>query len=200
VASTTLRPARRIRYACIVRFGVWVVVLAGCRFGFGERDGMHDASITRDAYADAITVMDGTTDSSQPFVCPGNYSTVGSLTSKYLGLNTSMTWDASEALCEADGTHLVVLDDAAELTAMLGVVPGQNLWTGVTDRIAVGTFRKVTGPNATFLPWDTSEPDALAAECVYVDSLTMKLVDQGCGSGRRGVCECDGILVDPASY
>jgi hypothetical protein len=95
---------------------------------------------------------------------------------------------------------MVVVDTAVELTAIVGLLPGQNIWTGVTDRIAVGTFRKVTGPNATYLPWDASEPDASATECVYIDSVTLKFSDQDCGSGRRYVCECDGVAVDLTSY
>ena len=104
------------------------------------------------------------------------------------------------AILSPDGTHLAIVDSTAEITGVMGLVPGQNVWLGTTDRLVIGTFRHVTGATPTFLPWDTSEPDATALECVYSDSVTMKLSDQGCTSGRRYVCECDGVPADTASY
>jgi hypothetical protein len=174
--------------------------LAGCRIGFGEGEEIRDdaARIDEDAATDAMN--DASPDSTTQLTCPGTYTTIAGQTSKYRAINNSMVWLTSEQLCEADGTHLVIIDDAAELTGVTGLLAGQNIWTGVTDRIAVGTFRKVTGPNASYLPWDTSEPDATAAECLFIDSVTLKFADQDCTSGRRAVCECDGAAVDPASY
>jgi hypothetical protein len=44
------------------------------------------------------------------------------------------------------------------------------------------------------------EPYVSAAECVFMDSLSSRFADQDCASGRRVVCECDGVAVDPTSY
>jgi hypothetical protein len=180
-----------------VRFGV-LVLLAGCRLGFDESTPQRDSGSVIDGLSqtsDASGASDGT-----QLACPGTYAAVGGLTSKYRGIDNSMGWLTSEQLCEGDGTHLVVIDNAAELTAIPGLLPGQNIWTGTTDRLVIGTFHHVTGANATFLDWDSSEPDATALECVFIDALTVKLGDQDCGSGRRAVCECDGLAVDPSSY
>lgn len=152
------------------------------------------------AIADTDATADARLDSTTSATCPPSYVTVGGQTSKYRGLTNSIVWLSAEQTCETDGTHLVIVDNAAELTAMTNLIPGQNLWIGVTDRKTIGAFLAVTGPSAAYLPWDASEPDGSAAECVFIDSLTLKMADQGCGSGRRAVCECDGVPADPTSY
>jgi len=174
-----------------------LVLLAGCRFGFDETT-TGDGGATGDGGSqtgDANGAADGI-----QLSCPASYTTVAGLTSEYRAIDNSMGWLVSEQLCETDGTHLVVIDNATELTTIPGLLPGDNIWVGTTDRLVIGTFRHVTGPTATFLDWDASEPDATALECVFIDSLTIKLADQDCTSGRRAVCECDGIAVDTSSY
>lgn len=74
----------------------------------------------------------------------------------------------------------------------------QNIWIGVTDRITEGMYLRVTGGVQTYLPWGIGEPDA--EDCIYIDGLTAQLVAQGCSSGRRYICECDGAPADPSSY
>ena len=179
-----------------MRYVLLIVALVGCRFGFdrAEEGGNldHDAAISdaaRDAAVDAASAG-----------CPASYVTLGAQTSRYRLITNSTVWLTAEQMCEADGTHLAIIDDAAELTAIANALATQNVWTGVTDRVAVGTFRKVTGAAAMYLPWDASEPDASAAECVYLDGLTLKLCDQDCTSGRRAACECDGVSVDTSAY
>jgi len=178
---------------------------SGCRLGFDEsRSDIRDARGDDgpgddDAHSDGNVGTDAAIDAA-PVVCPGNYITLGVGTSVYRLETNSVDWLSAEQSCEADGQHLVVVDDVVELSAVAAAISGQNIWIGVTDRKAIGTWLKVTGGTATYLPWDSSEPDLAALECVYIDALTLKLVDQGCGSGRRAVCECDTVAPDPTSY
>lgn len=174
----------------------WLVVvgLGGCRIGFGvlplPTDSAPDAELIDDAAgADSVSIG-----------CPANYVQLDMGPSRYRALDNSMTWLTSEQMCEADGNHLVIPDTGPELMIVASYLATQNIWTGVTDRKTIGTFLKVTGGPATYLPWDSGEPDATALECAYIDALTITLADQDCTSGRRGVCECDGAAADPATY
>lgn len=172
-----------------MRLVALALVTAGCRIGFGGDHAGRDAAARFDA------ALDGA-----PIVCPASYVTLGTLPSRYLPIDNSLTWLVAEQACEADGHHLVIIDDATELSRVAASLAGQNIWTGVTDRKTIGTFLEVTGGAASYLPWDTSEPDATALECTFLDGLSLKLADQDCTSGRRAVCECDGNAVDPATY
>jgi hypothetical protein len=193
---------------------VWVIVwpvlaaaaLGGCRFGFDANPRM-DAATSSGASdgRDASTTDDGSipdtpSADSAPLTCPGSYIALDTSSSRYRSIDTSMTWLQSQQACESDGHHLVVLETSSELALVATTLSTQNIWTGVTDRKTVGTFLRVTGGAATYLPWDSSEPDLAGLECTFIDGLTLKLGDQDCGSGRRAVCECDGLPVDPTTY
>jgi hypothetical protein len=173
-----------------MRVLVVMLALAGCRFHFDETG--TDAAINGsdiDASGDGAMLQ-----------CPASYVMLGTQSSRYLAIDNSVVWLTAEQMCEADGAHLVIIDDATEQSLVFQTLPAQNIWLGVTDRVAIGSFRKVTGGAATFLPWDGGEPDVAAAECVYMDSLTSRFADQDCASGRRAVCECDGAAADATSY
>ena len=188
--------------------------MGGCRFGFdastradaaGNDDG--DAWSNGDVGSDGVAdgAPDGAPDGSAtpdalPLICPTGYLPLAGETSKYRAVTSTDAWLAAEQACETEGTHLVILDTAAELAMMVALIPSQNLWVGVTERKVIGQWLKVTGGVASYLPWDTSEPDAANAECVQLDGVTTKLGDQGCNSGRRYVCECDGAPAMPSTY
>lgn len=187
------------------------LLIGGCRFGFDastradaagddDDDGDDgDASSNRDAGLDGSQAGDAAPDAAS-LTCPTGYLPLAGETSKYKAISSTDGWLAAEQACETDGTHLVVLDTASELAMMVALLPAQNLWLGVTDRKVVGQWLKVTGGVATYLPWDSSEPDAANLECVQLDGVTTKLGDQGCSSGRRYVCECDGAAAMPSTY
>ena len=193
-----------------VRVRAWslcgaLLLAGGCRFGFdgrapdasaGDDDALtSDTALDPDAAADAA---DAAADAS--LICPAGYNLVAGETSKYKAINNSTAWLAAEQACEAEGTHLWIPDTAAEKAQMIALLPGQNIWVGVTDRKVIGQWLRVTGGTATYLPWETGEPDLAALECTFVDSLTTQLADQDCGSGRRYVCECDGAVAMPSTY
>lgn len=196
-----------------VRARGWLVIAAlgaGCRFGFdeaGRRDSGAGGELSGgdpDAGGDGAT--DGSVDASGEAgldalpVCPVTYNAVAGQTSLYRAVSSTSDWLAAEQACEADGAHLAVIDTAAEKASLVALLPGQNAWTGVTDRKVVGQWLKVTGGTATYLPWDVSEPDAANLECVQLDGVTTLFGDQGCSSGRRYICECDGAAALASTY
>lgn len=183
-----------------------VVCVAACRLGFDRLgddvpggDAPGGDSGTDGSSGDGGGGTDGAIDGTM-LSCPGTYTMlVGAVSnSRYRVVDNSSDWDSAEAACEADGHHLAIPDDATERDAMYNALVTENIWIGVTDRITEGTYLSVTGGTATYLPWGAGEPDA--EDCVYIESLSMMYRAQGCGSGRRYICECDGAPADPASY
>jgi hypothetical protein len=151
--------------------------------------------------APLIDAIDAPFDDTAPVNCPASYASIGVAGSKYRANGNSFTWTQAQAMCVADGTHLVVFQDDAERAMVTALLPGDNQWVGVTDRITLGTWLAVTGATATYLPWEPSEPDLTADErCVAAKPSSFNYEDNDCLSGRRFVCECDGTPSNPSSY
>ncbi len=164
---------------------VLLVLLTGCRFDFQPWG--DDASLSGSAGRDGA-----------PASCASSYSfSYGG--SRYRSAGTDQ-WLNSELDCASDGAgmHLVVVDDAAELAAIAALPGTTTTWVGTSDRITAGTWRLVTGPAATYLPWAASQPAALP--CVSWDPATGTFAAEDCAQARGRVCECDGVAVDKTSY
>jgi len=192
---------RAVRYGRIVGRAALLLVLAACRVNFDEVAPTGDAALPGDqagSAGDDAAMADAGPDAA--LTCPGTYVTVVGESSKYRAVNNSSGWLAAEQACEADGTHLWIPDTAAEMAMLVALLPGQNLWTGITDRRTVGQWLRVTGGTQMYLPWETGEPDAQQPECLRMDGLTTQLGDQDCTSGGRYICECDGAAADPTTY
>jgi len=184
---------------CRVRWVVFSLLLASCRIGFDHRGANDDVVPVDDARSEAI--VDVPFDDTAPVNCPQGYASIGIAGSKYKPIDNSLTWSQAQAACVADGTHLAIIDNINERSAVTGLLPTRDLWLGVTDRITIGTWRTVTGDIATYLPWDSSEPDAdVTDRCVETEFPLYGFIDQDCTSDRRFVCECDGRASDPTSY
>ncbi len=130
------------------------------------------------------------------------YVSAANQSSKYkIVLATSVMWLTAEQACEQDGTHLWIPDSAAEKSAVLALAPGENLWTGVTDRVALGQWVRVTGGMQTYLPWEPGEPDIDNQQlCIQVDSQLGLFGDHECFDTREYICECDGAAAMPSTY
>lgn len=130
------------------------------------------------------------------------YVSVGTQSAMYkVVLSTSLDWLAAEQQCELDGTHLWIPDSALEKTEVLALAPGENLWTGVTDRISLGQFVRVTGGMQTYLPWEPGEPDIdVLQRCIQIDSQMGLFGDHECPDQREYICECDGVAVVAGTY
>jgi hypothetical protein len=134
--------------------------------------------------------------------CPGGYEQLEGSTSWYRVQQTPAVWVDAEADCENDGpgTHLVIVDSAAEYAPINAAFFGQ-LWVGVTDRVTEGTFVTVTGAIPTYLPFGGGQPDDFfGQDCLrWGDGGGVDDID--CLSNQLGyVCECDGVAPDPAAY
>jgi hypothetical protein len=202
----------RLRYDLGVRITVVIGLLGGCGFSPGNGatgDGAPDATSTT---PDAGNAADGAADAARPDArdCGPAYAEVagGQTGSRYRFVDLDAQWLDAEAACEIDGAHLVVLGDAAERDAMLGVVGTVNVWIGVTDRIVELAWLDVTGAPATFLPWATGEPstnpnhDCLvmrAGQTAENGNFNAKSCDNDL-TPPSYLCECDGVAADPTSY
>ena len=89
-------------------------------------------------------------------------------TDPWLDCTTAMTWTMAEALCEAWGEHLVVIDDQDENDAVSTLAwaetGGYTSWIGFTDATVEGTFLWVDGSTSTYTSWNSGEPNDYAGE------------------------------------
>jgi len=146
---------------------------------------------TTDAMSDAASV------------CPGSYVSSGGQTSKYRAVMAASPWLAAQMDCADDGlgTHLVVINDAAENTVVDALTGASVAWIGFSDRITEGSFRAVTGSVVNFTSWGAGNPDGGAVQncmAIYGGNLWG---DGDCVYAMPGyVCECDGIPSDPTAF
>ncbi len=160
--------------------------------------GSIDAHVSVPADARVDATVDATVDADP---CPTGYAPIagGQTRSQYRAVTAATDWLTAEKDCEDDGlAHLVVLDGDSERDAVRAVVNGDT-WLGVSDRVAEGTFFKVTTGVATYLPWLSGEPnDQFGEDCVELSGGGFN--DEGCDNGDAYVCECDGLAASPVAY
>lgn len=136
--------------------------------------------------------------------CPANFADLPGAPAgghKYRKVPTDGNWDTQRMACVqlSAKAYLAVPDDAAELMGLAMVSGGATpFWVGLDDKATEGTFIKVLGGVATFLPWATTpaqQPDGGTGEnCVTGIALTIS--DERCSGGggasvRPAVCECE---------
>lgn len=141
--------------------------------------------------------IDGTVDGmidAPPVGCPGTYAALPNVaTHVYRVITMTGTWTSQQAACMAENGYLAEPNDAAELAALNTAAGANEIWVGVSDQTTEGTFLFGRGGAATFLPWETGEPDnspAGGADCVR-SSATGTYADDRCSTLRRAVCECE---------
>jgi hypothetical protein len=172
---------------------VALIVIAGCRAHFDE--------LATDARADSPT-GDGAVAG-----CPAGYGMHVGLPSLYKLIPAAGTWFESEVMCEADGTHLIVIDNLAEnnFARSLNLTSSEHVWLGGGDQVNEGTFVWVTGVPMTYTKWGPAEPNnTMGVEDVMeIDDggLWNDEAVQGANSSTyHAICECDGQPVVPGSY
>lgn len=172
---------------------VGCLALAACgRVGFGALpDGGIDAP--PDAPLDA-------------YVCAPPYSVVSG--GCYRVNTGTATWLAAEQQCEAEGAHLIIVNDIPEhfvLHTMLGDASAVASWVGYTDRVTEGSFQWVApggldpAISTCFLG---GIPNPAGADCVTQDGPNncpdWNIID--CMAARPYVCEHDASLAVPGTY
>ncbi len=190
--------------------------LAGCGFsaGGGQSNPTADArAIDAPSSADGPLGSDATVvlpDAAVGALCPSTYApipTFANSTSRYRFVATTMKWNDAETDCADDATggelatHLIVLDDAAEKTAMIGGPTGvlnlSDQWTGATDLAEEGEVRYVTAQATTLALAPTMQADN--KDCIRIKSSGNEEF-RSCDEVNRYVCECDGRAADPARF
>lgn len=136
--------------------------------------------------------------------CWDSYPTVvEGLTSRYKVVAPGQPWVVAERDCEADGAHLVVIDDAAEQTYLTSLAQqtttdngstNELVWLGLTDQTVEGTFEWVTGQPLSVSHWSSGEPNNSFGgieDCAEIRG-SGDWNDDHCSARLAYVCECDG--------
>jgi hypothetical protein len=138
--------------------------------------------------------------------CPGTYATVAGAppTSKYRlfsyggpgGSDQTSSWTTAKQTCETDGTHLIIVDTAAEATAIGAQLQYAStwpyFWDGVTDAAQEAAWKTVLGGDATYLPWAQGQPSGGTTQnCAVFDQNGALLYDYDCATASPFACECD---------
>jgi hypothetical protein len=103
----------------------------------------------------------------------------------------------AETECARRGYHVVQIDDEAErvfvTTEARSMTRAEGWWTGVDDRTTEGRFAWWDGAEATFLPWDATQPDdrSPGEDCALVhEALSWdRWHDVSCDEVMGIVCE-----------
>lgn len=195
-------------WRCLVL--VWVV---GCTFKPAASGTVHDADVeggpggeAGNSDIDAKVFLDAKVFHDAPtttLFCPASYGLhdVARPSSFYRLVTASANWASSEATCQGDAsvttlpTHLIVLDDAAELTWSYNLTTSQG-WIGESDRKTEGTFLAVTSqsPYVGSATGNVSSKDCLMA----FDASTTAA--ETCDNGHPFLCECDGLAAVAANF
>ena len=136
--------------------------------------------------------------------CPADFTRSGA--SCYRANHAALTGDGrsfvdAEALCEAQGGHLAVIDDADEAARITALgIPGTDYWLGLSELALPGVYRTVLNDVATYLPWDTSEPDGGVDHCAGIRVASGLIYDAVCTSLDDALCEYDGRQPVPAAW
>ncbi|MEO7095623.1 MAG: lectin-like protein, partial [Polyangiales bacterium] len=80
------------------------------------------------------------------------------------------------------------------LAAIATLSAASASWIGISDIATENAFVTVKGVAATFLPWDSNQPDNQGTggqDCVIIQTSSSKLRDESCSSKFRAVCECE---------
>jgi hypothetical protein len=199
--------------------GALVAVLAlasGCGFSTGGQGspnddaGASDASPSGDGAADAV--VDQMPDAPTGPQCPILYAPILAIATnnsryRFIG-GGGLSWIDAENDCADDSTngdlatHLVVLDDAAEATAVIGgILGGLNIndqWIGATDlENEAGDVKYVTDQGTTLALIPTM--DAPNKDCIRLKN-TGGTEYKSCNDTYKYVCECDGRAADPGRF
>lgn len=116
----------------------------------------------------------------------------------------ALEWTFAEQACEADGaqikkhTHLLVLDDTAEVQTIKSLPIPSASWIGITDIKTVKTWLPVTDQTTFALPWAPSYP-ANFNQCVELQQGGT-IINVTCTETHDFICECDDNPVDPTHF
>jgi hypothetical protein len=127
--------------------------------------------------------------------CPIGY--VRGPSSCYEYVTTNTFWLDAEQACEAEGAHLVVLDDALEEAYVESIVPpgSSDTWIGLSDTVREGQYVWVTGALAWFTNWSVGQPDdgGMYEDVGELRSADRHWNDSSFTVSQPYMCEYDGV-------
>lgn len=122
--------------------------------------------------------------------CPAGagYDSYPGLAHRYRALG-QMNYATARALCAAEGTQLITIDEADEGAKIAEISMGGSAWAGVEN--VDGEWRRQDGERATYLPWDSNQPAIEAAGAVVQLYATQKFHTDPDGNYEwLTYCEC----------
>jgi hypothetical protein len=111
-------------------------------------------------------------------------------------LTQGVTWDQAKASCDADGGYLLKIETSNEdgQAAFLLRLFTQEVWIGLRDVNANGTYVWTDGTAPTFTHWSGTVPAAGDPDCIMKITSTQtddRWYARSCTDTRRAVCECN---------
>lgn len=208
--QTFLTPYDAPMHGLITHGLIAILALAtGCGFttGTGQGSPSDDARPSSDGNPGTDAVIDAVIDQMPGAQCPIDYAEITSaspLPSRYRFVATGATWIAAENDCADDATsgglatHLVVLDGAAEATAMIGgSLNIDDQWIGATDLKSEKSIEYVTTQSTTLSLSQSMNADN--KDCIRIQK-TAATEFRACGETNKYVCECDGLAEDRTRF
>jgi hypothetical protein len=162
-----------LRHNDPMRFA-FVLVLAGCGVQIGGDTNTTDGS------TDTQRPVDAAIDSPDARPCTGGDMAMQSGGSCYLLFTgTPRTWADANTACTSMGTRLAILDTAAKHTAAKTLAGARDVWIGLTDIAAEGTYRWVdVNVPFVFSMWHMGEPSNGAGtyeeDCTVIAGATAR--------------------------
>jgi hypothetical protein len=172
-------------------------LLSACFGSHGD-----DANVDVDAREIDAPNVDAPIDA-VPITCPTGYTQFENSCYRALDSSALMTWFFAEAACENDAAHLAVVDNDGEGNYLRSIAGDGDFWVGITDHLAEGAYRHVTGQPITFADWAASQPDNAGnrEDCVAYLGNGLVWSDRPCTDEMHVVCEYDGMpAATPATY
>jgi len=116
----------------------------------------------------------------------------------YVITEGSLTWADAEAYAQSLGGHLVTINGQAEqdwLYPTFGRLG--NLWTGLTDKDAEGSWAWASGQAVAYTSWATGEPSTSTSyNYAYVNGSNGKWYDESNTATHYGIIELEGPDAD----
>jgi hypothetical protein len=143
-----------------------------------------------------------------PVGCPAGYITIAGQTSKYRFVSGGVPWldAATDCANDAATTHLLVLSNELERSAVGAANNGITRWIGLSDRLTDGTYLAVTDETTGGYPdaavWDGGVvPMDPNLNCVRFEVGSQAEIEIANCTGDVGfICECDALANDPTNY
>ncbi|XP_014381644.1 C-type lectin domain family 4 member G [Alligator sinensis] len=122
-------------------------------------------------------------------VCPPNWLLYAGAC--YFFATTPQHWSFGRSKCQAQGAHLVIINDSDEQSFLAQKIKGKEYWIGLHDTGEEGKFTWVDDSSATYTNWDFGEPNnqGLGEDCVMMLSHG-RWNDAACAGKVEGwICE-----------